>query len=250
MNELLDWFTKASTVQQLPDFPEGDTRAVLSLPSAVSKYERAKWHSAAQRAGLDSASQGVGADRFLQISPRPLLHPPASADPAASSGTHSTETHNSNRVHHSSVKDTAGSCSWRQKRAADASGTDTALAADSSDAWPPEGRSGSAKPNKPFKPRHKQVWDWCQLEGGAFWNYSQGEIRELLNSGGQMPPELQQIIQKRCAHLRMGVVHIQVAIINGSCSSTLLCLNQVYLARHVRYTMLACLAQPCWVRPN
>lgn len=58
----------------------------------------------------------------------------------------------------------------------------------------------SSTPGKPFKPRYKQVWEWCQLEGGAFWNYSQGEVREMLSKHGVLPPELQRVVHKRYAH--------------------------------------------------
>lgn len=45
--------------------------------------------------------------------------------------------------------------------------------------------------------RSRQVWEWCQVEGGRYWNYSQGEIREVLKEGADMPLDLQQLIQKR-----------------------------------------------------
>lgn len=47
----------------------------------------------------------------------------------------------------------------------------------------------------------KQLWDWCQMEGGALWNYSQGEIREALAAVGgdvdKLPAELTEVVGKR-----------------------------------------------------
>jgi hypothetical protein len=47
----------------------------------------------------------------------------------------------------------------------------------------------------------KQLWDWCQMEGGSLWNYSQGEIHEALAAVGgdveQLPAELAAVVGKR-----------------------------------------------------
>jgi hypothetical protein len=62
----------------------------------------------------------------------------------------------------------------------------------------PAGSSGGRRPPD----LAKQLWDWCQLEGGALWNYSQGEIREALAAVGgdvdKLPVELSAVVAKRC----------------------------------------------------
>ena len=45
--------------------------------------------------------------------------------------------------------------------------------------------------------RAKQIWKWCQYEGGDMWNISQGEVAAMLQENGQIPPDLQQMIIKR-----------------------------------------------------
>ena len=45
--------------------------------------------------------------------------------------------------------------------------------------------------------RAKQIWKWCQAEGGDMWNISQGEVAATLQENGQIPPDLQQMIIKR-----------------------------------------------------
>ena len=45
----------------------------------------------------------------------------------------------------------------------------------------------------------KQLWDWAQLEGGAYWNYSQHEIAELLEPGAALDPHLEALRTRRCA---------------------------------------------------
>ena len=37
----------------------------------------------------------------------------------------------------------------------------------------------------------QQLWAWAQSEGGAYWNYSQHEIGEMLEPGGVVDPHLQ-----------------------------------------------------------
>ena len=44
----------------------------------------------------------------------------------------------------------------------------------------------------------KQLWEWAQAEGGAYWNYSQHEIGEMLEPGGVVDPHLQVLRNRRC----------------------------------------------------
>ena len=43
----------------------------------------------------------------------------------------------------------------------------------------------------------KQLWDWAQAEGGAYWNYSQHEIGEMLEPGGVVDAHLQVLRTRR-----------------------------------------------------
>ncbi|DBA69796.1 TPA: hypothetical protein ACH3X2_012518 [Trebouxia sp. C0005] len=45
--------------------------------------------------------------------------------------------------------------------------------------------------------RARQIWDWCQAEGGCMWGISQGEVAAMLQDGGQIPPDVQQLIDRR-----------------------------------------------------
>lgn len=62
------------------------------------------------------------------------------------------------------------------------------------------GSSGSSVSRRP-PDLAKQLWDWCQMEGGALWNYSQGEICEALAAVGgdvdKLPAELTEVVGKR-----------------------------------------------------
>ncbi len=42
----------------------------------------------------------------------------------------------------------------------------------------------------------KQVWQWCQEEGGALWNVSQGELQTMLQSG-ILSPEVQEVVTRK-----------------------------------------------------
>ena len=58
-------------------------------------------------------------------------------------------------------------------------------------------RSSAPKPSRDVQRRAKQVWGWCQQEGGVLWAVSQGEIAEMLMGGG-LSPEVQQLCDRRC----------------------------------------------------
>lgn len=45
----------------------------------------------------------------------------------------------------------------------------------------------------------KQLWGWAQAEGGAYWNYSQHEIAEMLEPGAALDPQLETLRTRRCA---------------------------------------------------
>lgn len=45
----------------------------------------------------------------------------------------------------------------------------------------------------------RQLWGWAQAEGGAYWNYSQHEIAEMLEPGGTLDPHLEVLRTRRCA---------------------------------------------------
>ena len=38
------------------------------------------------------------------------------------------------------------------------------------------------------------------MEGGHMWTYSQGEVQDMLTPDGQMPADVQQLVQRRCVH--------------------------------------------------
>ena len=44
-----------------------------------------------------------------------------------------------------------------------------------------------------------QVYDFCQLEGGRFWDYSKGELEEMVASGQPWPADLRDMVERRCA---------------------------------------------------
>ncbi|KAK9843653.1 hypothetical protein WJX81_001185 [Elliptochloris bilobata] len=56
--------------------------------------------------------------------------------------------------------------------------------------------------------RVREVWNWCQEEGGRFWGYSQGEVKAMLEDGGAMPAEVEELCKRRMAakHL-FGCLH-------------------------------------------
>lgn len=41
-----------------------------------------------------------------------------------------------------------------------------------------------------------EIWNWCQLEGGPFWSYSQDEIKGMLATGEDFPENLQWLCTK------------------------------------------------------
>ncbi|KAK9908698.1 hypothetical protein WJX75_001591 [Coccomyxa subellipsoidea] len=43
----------------------------------------------------------------------------------------------------------------------------------------------------------RQIWKWCQDEGGASWGVSQGEIEDLLASDKPLPSNIQSVIDDR-----------------------------------------------------
>eukprot|EP00879_Flechtneria_rotunda_P010147 GHRR01010605.1.p1 GENE.GHRR01010605.1~~GHRR01010605.1.p1 ORF type:complete len:359 (+),score=105.94 GHRR01010605.1:397-1473(+) len=174
IEELLGWFLQASGVKKEPDFPHGDTRAVLSLPASLAKQERAMWHRLAEGMSLHSQSTGIGDKRFLQI--RPSMYTPSVAT-----------------IH--GAADSTGSADIAHVAAADSAGTAFVCRV--------EAGTEGAQGGHGAKSRVKQVWEWCQAEGGAFWNYSQGEVAELLSRGGSMPQELTALLRKREASLQL-----------------------------------------------
>ena len=42
-----------------------------------------------------------------------------------------------------------------------------------------------------------QVYDFCQLEGGRFWDYSKGELEEMVASGQPWPEDLRDMVERR-----------------------------------------------------
>lgn len=50
-----------------------------------------------------------------------------------------------------------------------------------------------------------QLWGWAQAEGGAYWNYSQHEIAEMLEPGADLDPHLELLRTRRCACSLRGV---------------------------------------------
>ena len=42
----------------------------------------------------------------------------------------------------------------------------------------------------------KEIWQWCQEEGGALWNVSQGELQAMLQSG-TLSPEVQEVVTRK-----------------------------------------------------
>ncbi|CAL5222598.1 g4989 [Coccomyxa viridis] len=68
------------------------------------------------------------------------------------------------------------------------------------------GREGAAQKKgrpKAVSEQAKELWTWCQEEGGANWSYSQGEIEDLLQSKQPLPPQLQQVMEARSIGLQL-----------------------------------------------
>ncbi|KAL3141315.1 hypothetical protein ABBQ32_004903 [Trebouxia sp. C0010 RCD-2024] len=51
--------------------------------------------------------------------------------------------------------------------------------------------------NSGLSARARQIWRWCQAEGGQMWSISQGEVQAMLQEGGCIPSKIQQMIKKR-----------------------------------------------------
>lgn len=46
--------------------------------------------------------------------------------------------------------------------------------------------------------RALRIYDYAQMEGGRWWDLSVGEVMELVVAGGPLPPNLQEVVDKRC----------------------------------------------------
>ena len=42
----------------------------------------------------------------------------------------------------------------------------------------------------------KEIWQWCQEEGGALWDVSQGELQAMLQAG-TLSPEVQELVTRK-----------------------------------------------------
>jgi hypothetical protein len=64
---------------------------------------------------------------------------------------------------------------------------------------PAEEAAGADKPllNRAQRHRAQQVYDFCQLEGGRFWDYSKGELEDLVASGQPWPQDLRDMVERR-----------------------------------------------------
>jgi hypothetical protein len=64
---------------------------------------------------------------------------------------------------------------------------------------PEDGEGASDKPalNRSQRHRAQQVYDFCQLEGGRFWDYSKGELEDLVASGQPWPEDLREMVERR-----------------------------------------------------
>ncbi|GAB4821876.1 hypothetical protein N2152v2_008922 [Parachlorella kessleri] len=51
--------------------------------------------------------------------------------------------------------------------------------------------------NRHQRHRAQQVYDFCQLEGGRFWDYSKGELEEMVASGQPWPEDLRDMVERR-----------------------------------------------------
>lgn len=49
--------------------------------------------------------------------------------------------------------------------------------------------------------RVKQLYKWCQEEGGEYWAVSVGELREMVGGGQVLPAALQKLEQKMCVRM-------------------------------------------------
>ncbi|BDA41498.1 hypothetical protein COCOBI_02-2790 [Coccomyxa sp. Obi] len=45
--------------------------------------------------------------------------------------------------------------------------------------------------------RTRNIWNWCQDEGGSCWGISQGEIEDMLASGKPLPDTIQKVVDDR-----------------------------------------------------
>ncbi|GBF88758.1 hypothetical protein Rsub_01659 [Raphidocelis subcapitata] len=142
----------------------GDGHAALALPASCTKAQRAAWHKAAEGVGLHSESTGFGDGRHLRI-----------------------------------YSHTA----WRRVRAAAAAagaegqGQGQGQGKGQAQAEARRGRGG----DRELRARAKQLWSWCQTEG--LFNYSQGELQQLLASGAQLPADIAAVVEKRNVAARL-----------------------------------------------
>uniref|UniRef100_A0A061QPZ6 R3H domain-containing protein n=1 Tax=Tetraselmis sp. GSL018 TaxID=582737 RepID=A0A061QPZ6_9CHLO len=58
-------------------------------------------------------------------------------------------------------------------------------------------RSNQQAPAPTLTREAKQVWAWCQEEGGRFWDFSQGEVEAMLASPSGLPGELRKLCADR-----------------------------------------------------
>lgn len=54
-------------------------------------------------------------------------------------------------------------------------------------------------PLPPRSQRHRaqQIYDFCQLEGGRFWDYSKGELEDMVASAQPLPADLAEMVGRR-----------------------------------------------------
>jgi len=80
----------------------------------------------------------------------------------------------------------------------------------------------TAKPSSlGLSKRARQIWEWCQAEGGGMRGISQGEVAAMLQEGGQIPPDVQQLIDRRFCCLKRQSVQQHQTCVQGCINAVL-----------------------------
>lgn len=167
------------------------SRATLTLPPVLNKDQRLVWHQAAQALQLHSSSQvsfgvlqrstswndlwsgpGPGRDHLLQLH---VLYCCRSSDLQRNcSGTCTSPI--INLRHHQQPPACINLQGIGSSRFLTISTEPIASSATDN------GSSTPVPDIKALAERSRQIWEWCQQEGGRFWDISSSEIKEMLAS--------------------------------------------------------------------
>ncbi|GAX78719.1 hypothetical protein CEUSTIGMA_g6157.t1 [Chlamydomonas eustigma] len=182
VGDLLNWFKKCCVMSN-NFWPDGDSGAHLSFPTTLDKYQRARLHKQAQGLGLWSESEGTGLDRHLKIMPSKEKKQQISD---AINGSQDAIITCSN-------VNLASSTSQRQvKRNFVRPVLPDNLV---------QGPAGSGI-HAHHNAQHDlaaQLWGWCCQEGGRYESYSKREVKAMVDSGSDLPSDLQDLMKKRAS---------------------------------------------------